>query len=99
MQGPSCLHANLILCSSWIFCVNFDIKNISLKQCLLWGAWMAPLVEHLTLAQVMISWFVGSNCRSGSVLTVQNLEPVTDAVSLSFSAPPPLGLCLSLKCK
>ena len=32
----------------------------------------------------------------GSVLTAQSLEPASDSVSSSLSAPPPLTLCLSL---
>ena len=57
---------------------------------------MAQLVECLTLAQVMISWFVGSSPASGSVLTARNLEPASDSVSPSLSAPPLLTRCLSL---
>ena len=41
----------------------------------LWGAWVAQLVKRLTLAQVMISWFVSSSPASGSVLTAQSLAP------------------------
>ena len=66
-----------------------------------WGAWVAPSVKQLTLAQVMISQFVGSSPASGSVLTAQSLEPPSDPVSPSLSAPPPpraLSL-LSLKNK
>ena len=33
------------------------------------SAWVAQLVEHQTLAQVMISWFVGLSPISGFVLT------------------------------
>ena len=36
----------------------------------------------------MISQFVSSSPVSGSVLTAQNLEPASDSVSLSLSAPP-----------
>ena len=60
------------------------------------GAWVAQSVKHLTLAQVMISRFVGSSPTSGSVLTAQSLEPALDSVSPSLSAPPRLSLCLSL---
>ena len=60
------------------------------------GAWVAQSIECLTLAQVMISQFVGSSPTSGSVLTAQSLEPVSDSVSPSLSAPPPLTLCLSV---
>ena len=61
---------------------------------------MAQSVKCLTLAQVMISLFMGSSRVSGSVLTAQSLGPVSDSVSPSFSAlcllPLPLSLSLSL---
>ena len=56
---------------------------------------MAHWVECLTSAQVMISLFMGSSPASGSVLTAQSLEPASDSVSPSLSAPAPLALCLS----
>ena len=63
---------------------------------------MAQSVEHRTSAQVMMSQFVGLSPASGSVLA-QSLEPATDSVSSSLSAPPLLTLCLTLflknKCK
>ena len=55
------------------------------------GTWVAQLVKHPTLAQVMISRFMGSSPMLGSMLTAQSLEPASDSVS----APPPLVLCLS----
>ena len=55
--------------------------------------------KRLTSAQVMISRFVGSSPALGSVLTVQGLEPASNSVPPSLSAPPPLALCLSLKNK
>ena len=61
-----------------------------------WDAWVALSVKRPTLAQVMISRFVGSSPASGSVLTAQSLEPASDSVSPSLSAPPLLTLCLSL---
>ena len=64
-----------------------------------WSTWVAQSAKHLTSAQVMISWFVSSSLTSGSVLTAQSLEPALDSVSPSFSAPPPLTLCLSLSLK
>ena len=65
-----------------------------------WGTWVAQLVKHLmTLAQVMISRFLGLSPVLGSVLTVQSLEPASDSVSPSLSAPPQLKLCLSLSLK
>ena len=60
------------------------------------GAWVAQLVKCLTSAQVTISWFVGSSPASGSMLTAQSLEPASDSVSPSLSAPLPLVLGLSL---
>ena len=48
---------------------------------------MARSVEHPTPAQVMISQLVSSSPASGSVLTAQSLEPASDSVSLSPSAP------------
>ena len=60
------------------------------------GPWLAQLVNQLTLAQVMILRFVGSSPASGSVLTAQCLEPASDSVSPSLSAPPLLMLCLCL---
>ena len=53
------------------------------------GSWVAQLVKHPTLAQVMILQFVSSGPALGSVLTVRSLEPASDSVSPSFSAPPP----------
>ena len=52
-----------------------------------------------TSAQVMISRSVSSSPASGSVLTAQSLEPVSDSVSPSLSDPPPFMLCLSLSQK
>ena len=60
------------------------------------GAWVAQLVERPTSAQVMISRSVSSSPASGSALTAQSLEPVSDSVSPSLSASPLLMLCLSL---
>uniref|UniRef100_A0ABI8AHX2 Cilia and flagella associated protein 57 n=1 Tax=Felis catus TaxID=9685 RepID=A0ABI8AHX2_FELCA len=61
-----------------------------------WGAWVAQLVNCPTSAQVMISRFVSSSPASGSVLTAPSLEPASDSVSPSLSAPSLLTLCLSL---
>ena len=67
------------------------------------GAWVAQSVECPTWAQVMISWFVSSSPAFGCVLTAQSLEPASDSVSPSLSAPPllvcALFLSLSLKNK
>ena len=58
------------------------------------GAWVAQLVKHLSSAQVMISWFMGSSPVLGPVLTAQSLEPALDSVCVSLSAPLLLMLCL-----
>ena len=60
------------------------------------GAWVAQSVKRPTSAQVMISRSVGSSPASGSVLTAQSLEPVSDSVSPSFSDPPLFMLSLSV---
>ena len=57
---------------------------------------MAQSVERLTSAQVMISELVSSSPASGSGLTAGSLEPASDSVSPSFSAPPLFALCFSL---
>ena len=61
-----------------------------------WGAWVAQLVKHPTLAKVMISQFMNSSPASGSVLTAQSLEPDSYSVSPPVSDPPPFMFCLSL---
>ena len=48
------------------------------------GAWVAQSVKRPTSAQVMISRSVSSSPASGSVLTAQSLEPVSDSVSPSL---------------
>ena len=53
------------------------------------------MVRHPTLAWVVISQFVSSSPMLGSVLIAQSLEPASDSVSPSLSAPLPLTLCLS----
>ena len=60
---------------------------------------MAQSVKRWTSAQVMISQFMGLSSVLGSVLTAQSLEPASDSVSPSLSAPPLFMLCLSLSQK
>ena len=60
------------------------------------GTWVAQSVKRLTSAQVMISQLVGSSPVSGSMLSVQSLEPASDSVSPSVSAHSLLMLSLSL---
>ena len=42
---------------------------------------------------------VSSSSVSGSMLTAQGLDPASDSVSPSLSAPPPLAVCLSVSQK
>ena len=55
---------------------------------------MPQSVKRLTSAQVVISQFVSSSPVSGSVLTAWSLEPASDSVSPSLSAPPLFTLCV-----
>ena len=65
------------------------------------GAWVAQSVKRPTSAQVMISRLVSSSPASGSVLTAQSPEPVSDSVSPSLSLTLPrsssVSLCLKSK--
>ena len=63
------------------------------------GTWVAQSVKHLTSAQVMISQSVGSSPASGSVLTPQSLEPVSDSVSPSLCPTPSRALSLPVSQK
>ena len=63
------------------------------------GHLVAQSVKHPTWDQVMISWIMSLSPASGSVLTAQSLEPASDSMSPSLSAPPLLVLSLSLKNK
>ena len=60
------------------------------------GTWVAQSVTSRTLAQVMILQFMSSSSVSGSVLMPQSLEPASDSVAPSLSAPHPLMLCCSV---
>ena len=57
---------------------------------------MAQSVRHPTSAQVMISQSVSSSPASGSVLTAQSLEPVSDSVSPSLCSSPIHALPVSV---
>ena len=63
------------------------------------GCLGTPSVKRPTSAQGMISRSVSSSPASGSVLTAQRLDPASDSVSPSLSAPPLLTLFLCLKTK
>ena len=60
---------------------------------------MAQPVERPTAAQVMILRSVSLTPTLGSVLKAQSLEPASDSVFSSLSAPSLLALCLSLSLK
>ena len=89
-------------CDSWSWGCEFE-PYIGGKDYLInksfGGTCVAHSVKRLTLAQVMISRFIGSSPMSGSVLRAQSLKPVSDSVSPSLSAPPLFMLCLSLSQK
>ena len=70
--------------------------SLSLKICAIRRAWVAQSVERLTSAQVKISQLTSLSPTSGSVLTGQSLEPASDSVSPSLSAPSLLMHCLPL---
>ena len=72
------------------------LSSLSLKMNKHWGAWVAQSVERPTSAQVMISRFVSLSPASDFVLTAQSLDPASDSVSPSLSAPNPLAFCLCL---
>ena len=55
------------------------------------------MVKRLTLAQVMISQFMGLSPASGSVLTAQSLEPASNSVSPSLCSSPAHALSLLQK--
>ena len=74
-------------------------KTYWIKNCILWGSWVAQSVKHPTSAQVMIPQFVSSRPTSGSVVTAQSLEPASDSVSPPLSAPHVLALFLFLSLK
>ena len=60
------------------------------------GTWVAQSVKLPTLAQVMISWFMGSSPTLGSVLTAQSLACFRFCVSLSLSFPIPCSCSVSV---
>ena len=64
-----------------------------------WGTWVAQSVECPTSAQVTILRSVSSSPASGSGLMARSLEPASNSVSPSLSAPPPFMLYLSLSQK
>ena len=80
--------------TSSVFTIARILKatSVSIKRQMDRGAWVAQSVKCLPLAQVTISPFMSSSPTSGSVLIAQSLEPASDSVSPSPSAPPLLML-------
>ena len=92
------LHCANVLESSWPSCfllIYFSPASWYSLKVNFGGIWVAQLVKCLSLAQVMISWFLGSSPISGSMLA-QSLEPTSDSVSLSLCPFHVLVLSLSL---
>ena len=85
---PPCF---LSLFDSWILNVVTRLtdayNNKVLEDKTVGGTWVAQSVKRLTSARVMISRSVSSSPASGSVLTAQSLEPVSDSVSPSLTLP------------
>ena len=79
--------------------MNYIFIKLFLKIKQNWGAWVAQSVKRPTSVQVTISQSVSSSPASGSGLIAQSLEPASNSVSPSLSAPPPFMLCLSLSQK
>ena len=87
--------------------INKRVSTFSKLQCetqkwaMSRGTWVVQSVKCLILAWVMISRFVASRPKLGSVLTTQCLEPASDSVSPPVSLPLPHlhSVSLSLKNK
>ena len=80
------------LCQSGRSDTSLTLNGISRKGAPGWLGWLSA---PLTSAQVTISRFMSSSPALGSVPTAQSLEPASDSVSPSLSAPALLALCLS----
>ena len=89
-QGVESLQETL-----WLIGLAVVVLSFRTSEAL--GRLLAQSVKCPTLAQVMNSQFVSWSPASGPVLTVQSLEPASDSVSPSLSAPSLLMLCLSQK--
>ena len=64
-----------------------QMRKTVLQNRMAGSTWVAQLVKHQTLAQIMISQFVSLSSTSGSVLTAQSLEHASDSVVSLLSAP------------
>ena len=74
-------------------------NSIAFKKNLSRGRLGGSVIKGPTSAQVMISRCMGSSPTLGTVLIAQSLEPASDSVSPSFSAPALLTLSLSVSQK
>ena len=63
-------------------CLPFSLSLSKINKN--WGAGLVQSVKRPTSAQVMISQSMSSSPASGSVLTAQSLEPVSDSESPSL---------------
>ena len=70
---------------------------MSFENELSWDTWVVQFVKQLTSAQVMISRLVAVSPSLGSVLMAPSLEPASDSMSPTLSAPALLSLSLSQK--
>ena len=81
-------------------CESIMPLPLAFSKAFIWGvARVAQSIKRQTSARVTISQIVGSSPASGSVLSDQSLEPASESMSPSLSAPPLLTLCLSLSQK
>ena len=93
------------------FCTIIKSKNCKLNRCESGNMVIFELIQlsqgrlggavgwASDFSQVTISRSGSSSPASGSGLMAQSLEPVSDSVSPSLSAPPPFMHCLSLSQK
>ena len=91
---------NLLKMLSVIKAIDFSCA-VLLISFRIWGTWVAQSVEcltaeHLTSAQVMISWFVSSSPTLGSVPSAQSLLQI---LCSPLSVHPPLKLVCALSQK
>ncbi|VFV32339.1 carcinoembryonic antigen-related cell adhesion [Lynx pardinus] len=77
---------------TWLRVLGSTITRVKDKL----GPGAPQSVNPPTSTQVTISRVVSSSPTSGSVLTAQSLEPASDSVSPSLSAPPLLALYLNV---
>ena len=97
LSAPSLLVLCLPLCLPHpTHTVSLSLKNKQAFKKHKRGTWVAQSVKRPTSAQIMTSRFMSLSPALGSVLTAQSLEPASDSVSSSLSAPSLLALCLSL---